>query len=620
MGKSNNIKGAIFFIVDIFLINLAYVLSFYIRFTSQVPNEYIRAYIKLSPIIILAYIIPFLLAKFYSNDWQGAGLEEYTNGVIAVLIGIMLNISIMFIVPMRIPNLVTIISGVIIALLCFSYRISFRVYKQFLLRFNKSSESKKENLLIIGAGACAQLVISESKKNNLNKYNIIGLVDDNTNKIGTYLNGIKVITTTDNIEAVIKSKEVETVLLAIPSMNAERKRFIINQCQEIGVKVKIMPGISEMIDSDIDVKKIRDVDLRDLLGREEVELDKSGISEYLTGKVILVTGGGGSIGSELCRQIARFNPKKLIILDIYENNAYDLQTELQRKIPKLNQDVVIASIRDRNKLEKVFKSYKPDVVFHAAAHKHVPLMEFNPEEAIKNNVVGTMNLAELASKYKCEKFVLISTDKAVNPTNVMGATKRLCEMIVQSINEISETEFVAVRFGNVLGSNGSVIPLFKKQIEEGGPITLTHKDITRYFMLIPEAAQLVIQAGAFAKGGEIFVLDMGKPVKIYDLAVDLIKLSGLIPDKDIKIEVVGLRPGEKLYEELLMAENKLSETMHEKIFIEMPSKIKYELLKERILYLESVSKTEDKDKVKHELKKIVPTYTRLDEVATTSIE
>lgn len=620
MGKSNNIKGAIFFIVDIFLINLAYVLSFYIRFTSQVPNDYIRAYIKLSPIIILAYIIPFLLAKFYSNNWQSAGLEEYTNGVIAVLVGIMLNISIMFIVPMRIPNLVTIISGVIIALLCFSYRISFRVYKQFLLRFNKSSESKKENLLIIGAGACAQLVISEAKKNNLNKYNIIGLVDDNTNKIGTYLNGIKVITTTDNIETVIKNKEVETVLLAIPSMNAERKRFIINKCQEIGVKVKIMPGISEMIDSDIDVKKIRDVDLRDLLGREEVELDKSGISDYLTDKVILVTGGGGSIGSELCRQIARFNPKKLIILDIYENNAYDLQTELQRKIPKLNQDVVIASIRDRNKLEKVFKNYNPDVVFHAAAHKHVPLMEFNPEEAIKNNVVGTMNLAELASKYKCEKFVLISTDKAVNPTNVMGATKRLCEMIVQSINEISDTEFVAVRFGNVLGSNGSVIPLFKKQIEEGGPITLTHKDITRYFMLIPEAAQLVVQAGAFAKGGEIFVLDMGKPVKIYDLAVDLIKLSGLIPDKDIKIEVVGLRPGEKLYEELLMAENKLSETMHEKIFIERPSKIKYKLLKERILYLESVSKTEDKDRVKYELKKIVPTYTRLDEVATTSIE
>uniref|UniRef100_UPI00262C1040 UDP-N-acetylglucosamine 4,6-dehydratase family protein n=1 Tax=Clostridium sp. TaxID=1506 RepID=UPI00262C1040 len=332
------------------------------------------------------------------------------------------------------------------------------------------------------------------------------------------------------------------------------------------------------------------------------------------------TGGGGSIGSELCRQIARFKPKKLIILDIYENNAYDLQIELQRKVPKLNKDIVIASVRDRKKIEEIFKEYRPNVVFHAAAHKHVPLMEFNPAEAIKNNVAGTINVAEMASKYYAEKFVLISTDKAVNPTNVMGATKRLCEIIVQSINEKSKTEFVAVRFGNVLGSNGSVIPLFKKQIEEGGPITLTHKDITRYFMLIPEAAQLVLQAGAFAKGGEIFVLDMGKPVKIYDLAVDLIKLSDLVPDKDIKIEIVGLRPGEKLYEELLMSENKLSKTKHEKIFIEMPRSIEYNILKEKIKVLVDTANMEDKEKVRCELKKIVPTYNRLDEVATTSTD
>ncbi|WP_411169876.1 polysaccharide biosynthesis protein [Clostridium sp. MB05] len=618
MGKISKIKGFMFLLVDIILINLAYVISFYIRFTSLVPDEYIKAYLNHLPLIVIAYILPFYFMKFYRNNWKSAGLDEYLQGVIACILGMILNLIIMFIVPMRIPNLVTSISGVLIAILVLGYRISFRAYNRFLIFINSLNKEGKKNLLIIGAGSCAQLVISEIKKNNSMNYNIVGLVDDDTTKVGTYLNGYKVLGTSNDITQIVKSKGVDTVLLAIPSINANDKKVLINLCQKIGVKVKIMPGISEMIDSDLNVKKMRDVDLRDLLGREEVKLDKSGISDYITEKVVLVTGGGGSIGSELCRQIAKFNPKKIIILDIYENNAYDLQTELQRRIPNLDQDVVIASIRDRKKIEEVFKEYRPNVVFHAAAHKHVPLMEFNPAEAIKNNVVGTMNVAEMASKYECEKFVLISTDKAVNPTNVMGATKRLCEMIVQSINENSKTEFVAVRFGNVLGSNGSVIPLFKRQIEEGGPITLTHKDITRYFMLIPEAAQLVLQAGAFAKGGEIFVLDMGKPVKIYDLALDLIRLSGFTPEKDIKIEIVGLRPGEKLYEELLMAENKLSETKHEKIFIEMPSNIDYELLKDKIQILVSASKMENKEKVKYELKKIVPTYTRLDEVATTS--
>ncbi|MDB1921726.1 nucleoside-diphosphate sugar epimerase/dehydratase [Clostridium tertium] len=618
MGKNSKIKGFVFLFIDIILINLAYVLSFYIRFTSLVPKEYIQAYLKFVPLIILVYIILFYIMKFYSNNWHRAGLDEYLQGVIACTLGTILNMIIMFIVPLRVPNLVTAISGVFITILCLGYRVSFRAYNRLQIYTDLRNKEGKDNMLIIGAGSCAQLIISEVKKNNLLKYNIVGLVDDDLTKLGTYLNGYKVLGSTNEIHNIVSNKKVNTVLLAIPSINANDKKKLINLCQEIGVKVKIMPDISEVIDNDLDVKKIRDVDLRDLLGREEVKLDKTGISEYITNKVILVSGGGGSIGSELCRQIAKFTPKKLIILDIYENNAYDLQTELQRKIPSLNQDVVIASIRDKNKIEAVFKEYRPNVVFHAAAHKHVPLMEFNPTEAIKNNVIGTMNVAEMASKYCSEKFVLISTDKAVNPTNVMGATKRLCEMIVQSINEKSKTDFVAVRFGNVLGSNGSVIPLFKKQIAEGGPITLTHKDITRYFMLIPEAAQLVLQAGAFANGGEIFVLDMGKPVKIYDLAVDLIRLSGLVPEKDIKIEVVGLRPGEKLYEELLMAENKLSETKHEKIFIEMPTVIDYDILKDKIKVLIIASNMENKEKVKYELKKIVPTYTRLDEVATTS--
>ena len=619
MARIVKLKGFILLLIDIILINLAYVISFYIRFDSLVPQEYVLAFYKFMPLIVLIYVISFYITKLYSSSWSKAGIDEFLQGLFGCLLGISLNLIVMFALPLRVPNLVTTISGVFIILFVLGFRMSFRVYDRILLYIHSINKEGKENLLIIGAGSCAQIAITEIRKNSSMKYNIIGLLDDDRNKIKTHLSGFKVLGSTREIKSIVDKKKIDTVLLAIPSICLVEKKRIIDECQSSGVKIKVMPGISEMIDNGENEKQMRDIDLKDLLGREEVNLDKSGISEYITNKVILVTGGGGSIGSELCRQISRFNPKKLIILDIYENNAYDLQMELRRKVPNLNHDVVIASIRDRHKIEEVFKAYKPNVVFHAAAHKHVPLMEFNPEEAIKNNVLGTINVAEIASKYCCEKFVLISTDKAVNPTNVMGATKRLCEMIVQSINEKSNTDFVAVRFGNVLGSNGSVIPLFKKQIEEGGPITLTHRDITRYFMLIPEAAQLVLQAGVFAKGGEIFVLDMGKPVKIYDLAVELIKLSGYVPEKDIKIEVVGLRPGEKLYEELLMAENKLSETKHEKIFIEMPAKIEYTVLKERITELIDASNKGNKEKVKIELKKIVPTYTRLDEVATTSI-
>ena len=355
---------------------------------------------------------------------------------------------------------------------------------------------------------------------------------------------------------------------------------------------------------------MRDVDLRDLIGREEVKLDKSGIEKYINNKIVLVTGGGGSIGSELCRQIAKFNPKLLLILDIYENNAYDLQNELSYNEPNLNKKVIIASVRDKARLSQIISAYKPNIIFHAAAHKHVPLMEDNPSEAIKNNVIGTLNMAQLASQYKVEKFVLISTDKAVNPTNVMGATKRLCEMIVQAVNNErgNKTEFVAVRFGNVLGSNGSVIPLFKRQIKNGGPLTLTHKDITRYFMLIPEAAQLVLQAGAYAKGGEIFVLDMGKPVKIYDLAENLIRLSGYTPNSDIKIEITGLRPGEKLYEELLMNNDNLTKTAHNKIFIDKPETISLNKIIKQIDDLLFVAKIGNKNMLKDKLKEIVPTY------------
>ena len=369
-----------------------------------------------------------------------------------------------------------------------------------------------------------------------------------------------------------------------------------------------MPGLNEMIDGKFSIDSIRDVDVNDLLGRETVKLDYSGIADYLQEKIVLVTGGGGSIGSELCRQIVRFNPKQLIILDIYENNAYEIQMELKRNYPELNLVTLIGSVRDKVRLEHVFNQYKPQVVFHAAAHKHVPLMEDSPCEAIKNNVMGTLNVAEAASKYNVERFVLISTDKAVNPTNVMGASKRLCEMIIQAINKESKTDFVAVRFGNVLGSNGSVVPLFKKQIAKGGPVTLTHKEITRFFMTIPEAAQLVLQAGVYAKGGEIFVLDMGEPVKIYDLAKNLIKLSGFEPNKDIEIEVTGLRPGEKLYEELLMDEEGLKNTAHEKIFIGKPGYFNLVKLKQAISRLMYISSKNDMVELRNTLKSIVPTY------------
>ena len=393
-------------------------------------------------------------------------------------------------------------------------------------------------------------------------------------------------------------------------ISGQEKTSILDICGKTKAKVKVIPGYYQLLEEGISINKMRDVDLRDLIGREEVKLDKSGIEKYINNKVVLVTGGGGSIGSELCRQIAKFNPKLLLILDIYENNAYDLQNELSYKEPELNKKVIIASVRDKARLNQIISAYKPNIIFHAAAHKHVPLMEDNPSEAIKNNVIGTLNMAQIASQYKVEKFVLISTDKAVNPTNVMGATKRLCEMIVQAVNHErgNKTEFVAVRFGNVLGSNGSVIPLFKRQIKNGGPLTLTHKDITRYFMLIPEAAQLVLQAGAYAKGGEIFVLDMGKPVKIYDLAENLIRLSGYTPNKDIKIEITGLRPGEKLYEELLMNNDNLTKTAHNKIFIDKPETISLNKIIKQIDDLLFVAKIGNKNMLKDKLKEIVPTY------------
>jgi FlaA1/EpsC-like NDP-sugar epimerase len=509
----------------------------------------------------------------------------------------------------RMPMSIIIISWVLNIVLIGGSRFMLRImYSMDAYKYRDSYNPK--NILVYGAGDAGDMLIRELKKHPEMGEIPVAVLDDDSTKIGKKINGIPIAGGRDKIKEIIEEYNIEEIIFAIPSANIRDRREVLNICKQNNIKLKTIPGIYEIIEGKVSISKIRDVNIEDLLGREPVRLDNAGIDGYIKNKTILVTGGGGSIGSELCRQVAKFKPKKLIILDIYENNAYDLQMELNTTFPSLDKEVVIASVRDRNKMEFIFGKYKPEVVFHAAAHKHVPLMESNPSEAIKNNIIGTLNVAECSDIYNVKRFVMISTDKAVNPTNIMGATKRVCEMIIQSINSKSKTEFVAVRFGNVLGSNGSVIPLFKKQIANGGPVTVTHPEITRFFMTIPEAAQLVLQAGAMAKGGEIFVLDMGQPVKILDLAKDVIRLSGFEPDKDIKINFSGLRPGEKLYEELLTEAEALDKTVHDKIFVGKIQYNDFDSLKMNIRNLEQLSiKNMDKD-IFELMEKLVPTYVR----------
>lgn len=618
MEHENKFKILMLVMLDIILINVAYMFSFYIRLGSIYNEVYNDIYVTYLPLILISYIGILALFKMYRSIWRIAGIDEVILGITGCFIAGLINFVILEFMPFRIPRVVTILSCFFITAFVLGIRLSYRFIRRVSL-YGNIYLGNGERVLIYGAGSCGSLLIEELRRAKDNKYKIVGLIDDDPNKKGKYIKGIKVIGNKERIAEAVKDNKVKTIFFAMPSLDAKAKSAILDICKESKAKVKIVPSFYETIDEQIDLRHVRDVDLKDLLGREEIVLDKDGINEYIKDKVILVTGGGGSIGSELCRQIATFKPKKLVILDIYENSVYDLQNELSRSMPELDKSVLIASVRDKRKLEQIFAEYRPNVVFHAAAHKHVPLMEYNPSEAIKNNVKGTLNVGECADKYGCDKFVLISTDKAVNPTNVMGATKRFCEMIVQALNARSKTDFVAVRFGNVLGSNGSVIPLFQKQISEGGPVTLTHPDIIRYFMLIPEAAQLVLQAGAYAKGGEIFILDMGKPVKIHDLAVNLIKLSGYEPGKDIEIKVTGLRPGEKLYEELLMDEEGLTETKHKKIFIGKPSSFDLDTLKVEIDEIMKIAESGNKMMLREKLHEIVPTYNQQKdaEVATT---
>lgn len=596
--------------VDALIVSISYILALIFRFSLDVPNVYIHSYLHNIVIINIIYFIVFYIFKLYKSLWVYASIDEFMLSIGGCITANILTAIYGAIIGYSIPMEVSVLAGIISILLIVGFRMSFRIYRRFIVEIGAINKRCFKKVLIVGAGSAGAMTINEMKKHPEMKHLPVALIDDNKHKIGKMVAGVKVIGSTDAIKDIVKDKAIEEIIITIPSLNLEERKRIIDICKCTGCKVKILPSIHEIIDGKVTLSHIRDVDVEDLLGRESISLDNEGIEEYIGGKTILVTGGGGSIGSELCRQICRFKPRQLLILDSYENNAYDLYNELSFGDEKLNIKVIITNITDRRRLDKVFNEYRPRVVFHAAAHKHVPLMEENPTEAIKNNVFGTLNVAECADKYEVERFVMISTDKAVNPTNIMGASKRMCEMIIQAMDKKSDTEFVAVRFGNVLGSNGSVIPLFKKQILQGGPVTVTDKDITRYFMTIPEAAQLVLQAGAYAEGGEIFVLDMGKAVKIYDLAYDLIRLSGFEPNKDIKIEITGLRPGEKLYEELLLKEEGLNKTKNKKIFVGRPTFNNMEALKKGFDELRAIIEYGSREELLRKVEELVPTYRR----------
>jgi FlaA1/EpsC-like NDP-sugar epimerase len=604
----NIAKRSLLITVDAVLINLSFISALYFRFMKNTTDMYLHDYINRIIVITLLYIISFYIFRLYESLWIYASIDEFILSISGCVAGTLMSIIYSAYTHPRVPYSVVILTGIFSVIYVFGFRISFRIYRRACMYIGHLRAKEFKKVLVIGAGSAGNIIVNEMKNHSSMKYVPVGFIDDNKYKIGRIISGVKVIGARKDIAALSKEKKIEEIIIAIPSLDGDSKKEIIEECKKTGCKVKIIPGICDLIEGKLSLDQVRDVQVEDLLGREPVELESGEINEYLKGKTVLVTGGGGSIGSELCRQISRFKPKQLIILDIYENNAYELQNELMYTHPDLSQKVLIACIKDKSSIDKIFDEYRPEVVFHAAAHKHVPLMEECPQEAIKNNVFGTLNVAECADRYKVKKFVMISTDKAVNPTNVMGASKRICEMIVQAMSRHSETAFVAVRFGNVLGSNGSVIPLFKMQISKGGPVTVTSKEITRYFMTIPEAAQLVLQAGAYAKGGEIFVLDMGKPVKIYDLACDLIRLSGLEPHKDIKINVTGLRPGEKLYEELLTKEEGLEKTVNNKIFVGKSTYTSIELLKKAFEDISLILEGGSKEQLIEKIHELVPGY------------
>lgn len=621
-------------VYDIMAVNVSYFLALLFRFDgffSQIPDYYVRAYVKFIPIYTILCLVIFYASKMYQSVWQYASFNELARTCIGSTVASLLHILLITVIYYRMPISYYLWGSCFQMILLVAARFSYRFLLLEIRRVRSSDGS--HNVMVIGAGGAGQTIIRSIVRNRLSGDKVVCIIDDNPNKWNRYIDGIPIVGGRDDIMYFVEKYDIDKIYIAIPSASKENKRDIINICSETNCVLKNLPDFYQYANTDINIGSLRDVSVEDLLGREPLRTDMSDVFEMIKGKTILVTGGGGSIGSELCRQIAAHQPERLIIFDIYENNAYAIQQELREKYPEMELTVLIGSVRDSRRLEYVFKKYHPDIVYHAAAHKHVPLMEDSPCEAIKNNVVGTYKTAYAAMINNCKRFVLISTDKAVNPTNIMGASKRLCEMVIQAFDRCVKngdmssistlhihpraaaaepegklrTEFVAVRFGNVLGSNGSVVPLFKQQIERGGPLTVTHPDIVRYFMTIPEAVSLVLLAGAYAHGGEIFVLDMGSPVKIDTLARNLIKLSGLVPDVDIKIEYTGLRPGEKLYEEKLMAEEGLKRTPNRLIHIGNP--IPFDTAEFRAQLEELMTAAYDNDDdIRTIVEKMVPTY------------
>jgi FlaA1/EpsC-like NDP-sugar epimerase len=604
-------RKIVLLIYDVFSIYFSGFLALYVGYNFSINDDfmfYLDEFINDSYVLVIITIGVFYIFRLYSSLWVYASVKELDNLLKACIIVIIGSIAVHHISNhslLDLPNNFYVIYLLLFFSMIFLSRFLYREIRE--IKNNLIDDSRKKKVLMVGAGVAGATILKEINNSDMIDKKVVCIVDDDNKKIGHYLSGVFVAGGIDDIPEIAEKYNVEEIMIAIPSAgNTEMKR-IVEICKDTGIELMTLPGIYQLVNGEMSVSQLRKVDIQDLLGRDPVEINMDSLTKNIENKVIMVTGGGGSIGSEICRQIASYNPKQLILVDIYENTTYEIQNELRTNFPELNLVVLIASVRNTRRINQIFEEYRPQIVYHAAAHKHVPLMEISPNEAIKNNVVGTWKMVTAADEWNVEKFVMISTDKAVNPTNVMGASKRICEMIIQVYNNRSMTEFVAVRFGNVLGSNGSVIPMFKKQIAAGGPVTVTHPEIIRYFMTIKEAVSLVLQAGAFAEGGEIFVLDMGDPVKIDDLARNLIALSGFKPDVDIKIEYTGLRPGEKLFEELLMEEEGLQKTENKLIYVGKPIEIDEDEFLEKLADLKDYVETEPND-IKRKIKGIVTTY------------
>ena len=605
-------RALIIGVLDAICIAGSFFVALWLRYEfrfSAIPREYLTGYLHTIGPWVAISIVVFAMFHMYSSIWSFVGVDELFHMILAHGVLLLIGVACVLLFHIQMPLSYYFAGFVLSFISTTALRFSYRFLRQLRTEIiGAKKKSNSENIMIIGAGQAGRSLIREFSSSTHLHSNVACIIDDNASKRNRYLEGVRVVGDRNDIPAAVKQYHIDKIVYAIPSGDGKDRKEILDICSTTGCKIQTVPGIYQLVNGEISVSKLRDVELQDLLGRDPIQVNLHEICQYISGKVVIVTGGGGSIGSELCRQIAKSNPKQLIIFDIYENNAYDIQMELRHTHPELDLVVLIGSVRNTARLDYVMKKYRPEIVFHAAAHKHVPLMEDSPNEAIKNNVFGTYKMAQASVKYGVKKFVLISTDKAVNPTNIMGASKRLCEMVIQMMNrEAPNTDFVAVRFGNVLGSNGSVIPLFKKQIAEGGPVTVTHPEITRFFMTIPEAVSLVLQAGYYAKGGEIFILDMGQPVKIDTMARNLIRLSGHEPDVDIRIVYTGLRPGEKLYEEILMAEEGLQETDNKLIHIGKPIEMDDEKFKEQLKLLETAYKDEVPN-MKEIVAEIVPTY------------